>query len=492
MDNDFQRAVPRAVRRNQQHQDTKVVSLNCGKLSQDYTMRIIWKKGFIRLVLTAGIIWMMTILAVLLFHVWSCQSSVAFFAALCTKASKVFGMLHTMGLVTPPHRCPIPVADDPNKIVIPEDNSPEKFVQRLSYIMEDIVPSNGSQAPLFGGHQTWQQREESFKVNPTMKVHCGFMQGGGAEMASKDVHYVKKCKFVVATGIFDAYDTPHQPSNISNRSKSLFCFLMVVDEVSLDFIKKNVTLREDTDGGQWVGIWRLILLKQKPYDEPRRNGKVPKILTHRLFPQARYSIWIDGKMELVVDPLLLLDRYLWRGKQTFAIAQHKHHRSIYEEADSNKRRKRYARPLIDLHMKIYRYEGMEPWSPRKSVISDVPEGAIIIREHTALNNLFSCLWFNEVNLLTPRDQLSFGYVVYRLGDMFKFFMFPNCEYNSIFILHPHNREHSSKVEWAKTISEIKKHPELMESRGGLGLWTPYPGNLDLVVLPPVARTSKAG
>lgn len=65
----------------------------------------------------------------------------------------------------------------------------------------------------------------------------------------------------------------------------------------------------------------------------------------------------------------LVCRYLWRGKNTFAIAQHKHHHSIYEEADANKRRKRYARPLIDLHMKIYVYEGMESWSPKKKTIS---------------------------------------------------------------------------------------------------------------------------
>ncbi|KAL6509098.1 hypothetical protein OROGR_023205 [Orobanche gracilis] len=465
-----------------------------GKLSQEYAMRIVWKRGFIRLILTGGIIWILVILTVLLFHIWSCESSVPFFSDLCNKDSKVYGMLNTMGLTPPPHhRCPIPVVDDPNKIVIPKKRTPEKFVQRLSYFVEDSIAINGSQSsPLFGGHQTWQQREESFKINPTMKVHCGFMGGGGEEMDPKDTEYVKKCKFVMATGIFDAYDSPHQPSNISKRSKSLFCFLMVVDEVSLQFIKKNVSVGEDNSGGQWVGIWRLIPLKHQPYDEPRRNGKVPKILTHRLFPQAKYSIWIDGKMELIVDPLLLLERYLWRGKHTFAIAQHKHHRSIYEEADSNKRRKRYARPLIDLHMKIYRYEGLEPWSRHKSTLSDVPEGAIIIREHTALNNLFSCLWFNEVHLFTPRDQLSFGYVVYRLGGLFKFFMFPNCEYNSIFVLHPHNREHSSKVEWAKSVEELEKHPDLIESRGGLGLWTPYPGNLDLVVLPPVARTSKAG
>ncbi|PSS23648.1 Circadian locomoter output cycles protein like [Actinidia chinensis var. chinensis] len=502
MDNDYQRSVSlrasRRAERNHQHQPSKDALggfFSPGRLPQDYQMKVIWKRGFMRLVLVGGILWMTLILTVLLFHIWSCQSSLAFFSAICNRDGKVYIMLDTMGLVPKQqHRCLIPVADDPEKVVIPKRWTPSKVVQHLSYFMEDEVGDNGSQSPpLFGGHQSWSQRDESFKLKSTMKVHCGFMRGGGAEMAPKDVKYVERCRFVVASGIFDGYDTPHQPSYISPRSQELFCFLMVVDEISIDFIKKNVTIREDNDGGQWVGIWRLILLKHPPYDEPRRNGKVPKILIHRLFPQAQYSIWIDGKMELIVDPLLILERYLWRGKHTFAIAQHKHHHSIYEEADANKRRKRYARPLIDLHMKIYRYEGMKPWSPKKKTVSDVPEGAIIIREHTALNNLFSCLWFNEVNLFTPRDQLSFGYVVYRLGGVFKFFMFPNCEYNSIFVLHPHTREHSSKVEWVKSLDEFKgNNSGLKESRGGLGLWTPYPGNLNSVVLPPVARTSKAG
>ncbi|KAG5247213.1 DUF616 protein [Salix suchowensis] len=465
-----------------------------GKLSSDYAMKIIWKKGFIRLVLVAGILWMLLILIVLLFHIWSCQSSYLFFSAICNKESKVYTILNTWGFVPQQHRCPIPVISNPDRIVIPEGRTHDQIIKNLSYVMEDKPVKDGSQpSPLFGGHQSWKQREKSFKPSSSMKVHCGFMHNGGADMDPVDIKYVEKCRFVVASGIFDGYDVPHQPSNISDRSKELFCFLIVVDEISLDFIKENVTVSEDHNGGRWVGIWRLILLKHSPYDEPRRNGKVPKILTHRLFPQAQYSIWIDGKMELIVDPLQILERYLWRGKNTFAIAQHKHHRSIYEEADANKRRKRYARPLIDLHMKIYYYEGMEPWSPKKSTVSDVPEGAIIIREHTATSNLFSCLWFNEVNLFTPRDQLSFGYVVYRLGGAFKFFMFPNCEYNSLFVLHPHTREHSSKVEWVKSLSEFKGNGSSMkESRGGLGLWTPYPADLKSVVLPKVVRTSKAG
>ncbi|XP_010275790.1 PREDICTED: uncharacterized protein LOC104610732 isoform X1 [Nelumbo nucifera] len=499
MDNEVQRSVSLRVNRrgDRSNQSRKTKGSFCSPegMSQDYAMKVVWKRGFVRLVLVIGILWMLLILTVLLFHIWSCQSSITFFSAICNKESKVFMMLDTMGfLPKPQHRCPVPLQDDPDAIVIPKERTSDKIVQHLSYILEDESVNNDSLSfPLFGGHQSWSQREQSFKLNSTMKVHCGFMRNGGAEMEPVDVEYVKKCRFVVASGIFDGYDTPHQPSNISHRSQNLFCFLMVVDEKSFNFIKKNVTMREDHQGGKWVGIWRLVLLHHPPYDEPRRNGKVPKILTHRLFPQAQYSIWIDGKMELIVDPLLMLERYLWRGKHTFAIARHKHHRSIYEEADAIKRRKRYARPLIDLHMKIYRYEGMEPWSPKKRTVSDVPEGAIIIREHTAINNLFSCLWFNEVNLFTPRDQLSFGYVVYRLGSSFNIYMFPNCEYNSLFVLHPHTREHSSVVEWVKSLDEFKGNSSgLKESRGGLGLWTPYPGDLNSVYLPPVARTSKAG
>ncbi|KAF6135691.1 hypothetical protein GIB67_028262 [Kingdonia uniflora] len=466
-----------------------------GKIpQQDYPMKIFWKSGFLRLVCVVGILWALIIFAVLMFHVWTCQSSLAFFSAICNKDSKVFIMMDTMGLVRKQHRCEIPLANDPDSVTIPKGRTPNEIVQNLSYILEDDSAQNKSNAvPWFGGHQSWTQREETFNINSTMKVHCGFMHNGGAEMDSLDMEFVKDCRFVVATGIFDAYDTPHQPSNISARSQKLFCFLMVLDEESLIFIKKNVTIRDDGNGGKWVGIWRLIVLHNPPYDEPRRNGKVPKILTHRLFPQAQYSIWIDGKMELIVDPLLLLERYLWRGKRTFAIAQHKHHRSIFEEGDAIKRRKRYARPLVDLQMQIYLYEGMQPWSLSKNTISDVPEGAIIIREHTAMNNLFSCLWFNEVNLLTPRDQLSFGYVVYRLKDLFSFFMFPNCEYNSIFVLHRHTREHSSPIEWVKTLEEFRDNTTgLKETRGGLGFWVPYPGDLKTVVLPPVTRASPAG
>ncbi|KAJ7153396.1 hypothetical protein O6H91_Y549100 [Diphasiastrum complanatum] len=395
-------------------------------------------------------------------------------AGQCNKKTRLFLFLDALGFIPKPlHRCAIPVLKSPYTITIPPKKD-EGVLQNLTYIEKDeALKADSNLVPLFGGYQTLQQREESFRIKRHMKVHCGFVGNSGADIDPHDKSFLRKCQFVVASGIFDGYDRPHQPSNISELSQNIFCFVLMIDGKSLSNIKSWVNITEDGNGGKWAGIWRLVLLRNLPYDEPRRNGKVPKLLTHRIFPEAQYSIWIDGKMELVIDPLLLLERYLWRGGHSFAIARHKHHRSIFEEADANKRRKRYARPLIDKHMEQYREEGMEPWSSKKLpyITSDVPEGAIIIREHTPLSNLFCCLWFNEVNRFTPRDQLSFGYVVYRLNGSFLFWMFPNCEYNSLFILHKHTREHSSKVEWVKSLDELKDTGVMLERRGGIGLLT---------------------
>ncbi|CAN6443228.1 unnamed protein product [Victoria cruziana] len=296
---------PERGNRSQRVADDEYSLLLSVRRFQVSSLKPFWKKCSVRLILAAGILWIFFMLVVLLFQVWSCQLKLG----LCRRDGQVYHMLDIVGTMQKPvHRCLIPLADDPNSVSIPEKRNYDGIPQKLSYFVEDEFVGFGSQyQPLFGGHQSWKQRNESYKLNSTMKVHCSFVKNGSAEMDPVDIHFVKGCKYIVASGIFDGYDVPHQPSNISRRSQKLFCFLMVIDETTLAHIKKNGSIKDDSDGGKWVGIWRLVTLHKLPYDEPRRNGKVPKILTHRLFPQTRYSIWIDGKMELIVDPLLILE-----------------------------------------------------------------------------------------------------------------------------------------------------------------------------------------
>ncbi|PWA56249.1 hypothetical protein CTI12_AA420200 [Artemisia annua] len=86
---------------------------------------------------------------------------------------------------------------------------------------------------------------------------------------------------------------------------------------------------------------------------------------------------------------------------------------------------------------------LTPKNPFQVVrITDVPEGSFIIRAHTPMSNLFSCLWFNEVDRFTSRDQLSFGYTFLKLKTTnpdkpLVLHMFKDCERRAITKLFHH-------------------------------------------------------
>ena len=54
---------------------------------------------------------------------------------------------------------------------------------------------------------------------------------------------------------------------------------------------------------------------------------------------------------------------------------------------------------------------------------------MILREHVPISNLFSCLWFNEVDRFTSRDQISFSTVRDKLmaKTNWTLYMFLDCE-----------------------------------------------------------------
>ncbi len=73
---------------------------------------------------------------------------------------------------------------------------------------------------------------------------------------------------------------------MSDYSKKNICFVMFVDQESLDAILQEEEPKPNAKGD--LGLWRIVLIKNLPYLDGRRNGKVPKFLTHRIFPNARF------------------------------------------------------------------------------------------------------------------------------------------------------------------------------------------------------------
>ncbi|XP_042446940.1 probable hexosyltransferase MUCI70 isoform X2 [Zingiber officinale] len=348
---------------------------------------------------------------------------------------------------TGPRPCPvcyIPV--EQALFHMPYSPSPSPVLKNLHYFSEASLisyePNGGS---IFGGRPSLMQRNESFTIKESMTVHCGFAngrkpgQGTGFNIDDDILLEMEECyNVVVASAIFGNYDLMQQPKNISDHTKKNACFYMFIDEKTEAYMRNSSGL----DDSKRVGLWRVVLVRNLPYEDSRRNGKVPKLLLHRLFPNAQFSIWIDGKLQLVVDPYQILERFLWRENYTFAISRHYRRFDVFEEAEANKAAGKYDNASIDYQIEFYKKEGLIPYSLSKlPITSDVPEGCVIIREHIPITDLFTCLWFNEVDRFTSRDQISFSTVRDKIMSQVDWTinMFMDCERRN-FVVQAYHRD----------------------------------------------------
>lgn len=67
-----------------------------------------------------------------------------------------------------------------------------------------------------------------------------------------------------------AFDLIRQPKNISEYSKQNICFHMFVDEETHTYLRNSSEIASNNK----VGLWRIIVVQNLPYFDPRRNGKV--------------------------------------------------------------------------------------------------------------------------------------------------------------------------------------------------------------------------
>ncbi|TYG71741.1 hypothetical protein ES288_D05G422400v1 [Gossypium darwinii] len=346
-----------------------------------------------------------------------------------------------------PRPCPVCYLPVDQAIAsMPSSPSASPVLQNLTYVYDEnpikTEPHGGSD---FGGYPSIKQRSDSFDVKESMTVHCGFVKRSkpglqtGFDFDESDVAELQQFQdIVVASAIFGNYDVIQQPRNISEEAKKNIPFYMFIDEETEAYIKKKSIL----DSSKRVGLWRIVVVRNVPYSDARRNGKVPKLLLHRIFPNVRYSIWIDGKLQLVVDPYQILEKFLWRQNANFAISRHYRRFDVFVEAEANKAAGKYDNFSIDEQVDFYKQEGLTPYSEAKfPITSDVPEGCVLIKEHIPITNLFTCLWFNEVDRFTSRDQLSFAMVRDKIMAKvdWNINMFLDCERRN-FVVQTYHRD----------------------------------------------------
>ncbi|KAK6133722.1 hypothetical protein DH2020_032433 [Rehmannia glutinosa] len=348
--------------------------------------------------------------------------------------------------------CEVQFLDSVSYILEPEDTT--KFAHfSLGYVVrEERTLLNETIEARFGGHQTLKDREKAYHAT-NQTIHCGFVRGSdvfpstGFDLDEKDKKYMNTCKVVVSSCIFGSSDFLRRPTSkvISEFSKKNVCFVMFVDKQSLHKLLAEGNVPDDSGN---IGLWKIVVVKNLPFEDLRKTGKVPKFLSHRLFPSSRYSIWLDSKLRLNADPMLIIEYFLWRAGSEYAISNHYARHCVWEEVLQNKRLNKYNHSAIDEQFYFYQSDGLTKYDssdPKIPLPSFVPEGSFIVRAHTAMSNLFSCLWFNEVDRFTSRDQLSFAYTYLKLQRLnpdkpFYLNMFKDCERRAITKLFHHRTD----------------------------------------------------
>ncbi|CAN4092802.1 unnamed protein product [Withania somnifera] len=259
-------------------------------------------------------------------------------------------------------------AEELEHLDFPMDKMPADPIKRVGYITEanpasvdDAMPfeqhSGASRFNLFTGNQTLKQRDESFKVKGVdASIHCGFYSDkGGFRISVEDRSYMESCKAVVSTCAFGGGDDLYQPIGMSESSLNKVCFVAFWDEITL--ASQEVEGHKVGDD-RYIGKWRIILVKNLPFTDQRLNGKIPKMLAHRLFPNTRYSIWVDSKSQLRRDPLGVLEALLWRTNSVLAISEHGARSSTYDEAKAVVKKNKATPEEVAMQLAQYRQDGL--------------------------------------------------------------------------------------------------------------------------------------
>ncbi|KAM3348075.1 hypothetical protein ACQJBY_021779 [Aegilops geniculata] len=351
---------------------------------------------------------------------------------------------HKYALPVPRALCSDPAVFSDYQTVLQEINGLGRNLSTTPRASPALRYQNGRRDS-FAGNLSIEERRSFFNHTDSsaVEIPCGFFKD--FPLAQVDRLAMESCRgVVVASAIFNDHDKIRQPKGLGSSTVKAACFFMFIDDRTHRVLASHGILRDEhvASASAVVGAWRVVTLQRQelPYEDPAMNGVVVKHLLHRLFPSARFSVWIDAKMQLTVDPLLLVHSLLVGKGADMAVSRHPFNLHAMEEAIATARWRKWRDvDAIRAQMEAYCSYGLQPWSPGKLPYpSDVPDTAIIVRRHGSASDLFSCLLFNELEAFNPRDQLAFAYVRDQMSPRVSINMFEVEVLEHISVEYRHN------------------------------------------------------
>ena len=180
------------------------------------------------------------------------------------------------------------------------------------------------------------------------------------------------------------------------REKDIAVYTSVTGKFDklLDYEVKDALQVAFTD--QESDIWEI----RKPYDrftDPRRNSRIQKMMPHLYF-NHKYTIYLDGNIELKVPAQKLVDE--WLKDKDIAVFRHIGRDCIYDEAQACVSLEKEKPEELSPQIKEYARRGI-------LAHAGLAECGVIVRRNTPEVNRMNEKWFAEYCRFGCRDQISF-------------------------------------------------------------------------------------
>ncbi len=223
---------------------------------------------------------------------------------------------------------------------------------------------------------------------------------------------LRKNKIAVYTAIFGDYDSLKEPPQIEGCD--FFCF---TDDPNLSSKK-----------------YKIVVCKRR-FKDPTRDARMYKILSHKFLPEYKYTLWIDGTVQIKegFDMKNFIKRYL--KKQGLAIFKHPERDCVYQEVKACKKLNKDDPKVMDRQIRRYKKERY----PENNGL--VGSGIILRKNRSKRVMKINEDWWSELENNSKRDQLSFNYVCwknhfnYGIIDTYNGFYWDN----EFFRILPHNK-----------------------------------------------------
>lgn len=241
-----------------------------------------------------------------------------------------------------------------------------------------------------------------------LRKKCPYSYG----VIDKNTNYFSKNKIAVYTGVFGNYDNIYTPKI---KPDNIDYFIFSDNEIK-NPVWKYRELKLPEELGQLSNAEKNRYIKMHP---------------HILFPEYKYSIYVDGSIEIITD----FTEFIYKNnKYGFSLHKHYERNCAYDEIDKCIDQKKCSVDELIKYKEKLEKEGF----PHQFGLLEAP---VLVREH----NNKKCIdlmnsWWDEYKNNIKRDQLALIYLVWKneinpnelskLGD--------DVHANYAFIHHSHN------------------------------------------------------